>query len=73
MVLPFLFALSLLVAGEPEEFWSFQPPREPALPAVRLEGGAKTPIDRFILKKLEDNGILPVDAADKRTLIEGFA
>ena len=32
-------------------------------------GWAKTPIDRFILAKLEEKGLKPVQAADKRVLI----
>jgi len=33
------------------------------------ESWAKTPIDRFILARLEAHGLKPVKAADKRTLI----
>src|SRR4051812_26551208 len=50
-------------------FWSFQPIRKPAIPAVRDANWTKTPIDRFILAKLEENGLKPARPADKRTLI----
>jgi hypothetical protein len=36
---------------------------------VRNDSWAKTPIDKFILAKLEDRGMKPNDIADKRTLI----
>ncbi len=50
-------------------FWSFQPPRMPPLPKVQNEGWAKTPIDRFILAKLEAEKLTPVRPASKRELI----
>ncbi len=54
-----------IVSPEQRAFWSFQPIRKPALPKV----DAKTPIDRFILAKLNEKGLSPVQPADKRTLI----
>src|SRR3954471_330550 len=35
------------------DHWAFKPPVRPALPAVKNAGWARTPIDRFILAKLE--------------------
>ena len=49
--------------------WAFQPPARPALPAVKEIGWPQSPIDRFILAKLEAAGLIPALAADKRTLI----
>ena len=57
------------ITPEQRAFWSFQPVRNPPLPAVRNATWAKTPIDRFILAALEARGLAPVRAADKRTLI----
>ena len=37
-------------------------------PTVKDAGWAKTPIDRFILAKLEEKGLKPVQAADKRVI-----
>ena len=34
-------------------FWSFQQPKMPTLPSVKNSSWVKTPIDRFILAKLE--------------------
>lgn len=49
--------------------WSFQPVKNPALPEVNRADWASTPIDRFILAKLEEKNLAPSPRADKRTLI----
>lgn len=49
--------------------WSFQPIRRPDLPAVKKRGWSRTPIDRFILARLEAEGLQPAHAADRTTLI----
>jgi mono/diheme cytochrome c family protein len=51
------------------KFWSFQPLQKPAVPAVKNGSWAKSPIDHFILAKLEENNLKPVKQADKRALI----
>jgi hypothetical protein len=44
--------------------WAYQPPVEPALPAVKNEGWTRRPIDFFILAELERNELKPsADAA----------
>ena len=50
-------------------FWSFRPLRAVALPAVKDESWARSPIDRFILSALDAKGLTPNPAADRRTLI----
>lgn len=54
---------------EQRAWWSFQPLAHPSVPAVQHEGWAKTDIDRFVLARLEREGLTPVAAADRRTLI----
>src|SRR5437867_936405 len=49
--------------------WSLQPLVKPALPKVKDKSWARTPIDRFVLAKLEERGLRPSPAADKRTLL----
>jgi hypothetical protein len=49
--------------------WAFEKPVRAALPAVHDQGWAKTPIDRFILARLESEGMHPSPEADKATLI----
>ena len=52
-----------------EPHWAFQRPVRPPLPAVKNEGWAKTPIDRFILARLEKEGLQPSPEASKAVLI----
>jgi hypothetical protein len=54
--------------AEYEPHWSFIPPTRPELPAVKNEGWIKKPIDRFILARLEAEGLAPAPEADRRTL-----
>ncbi len=49
--------------------WSFQPVGQPPVSSVKEESWVKTPVDAFILAKLEANQLKPAPAADKRTLI----
>jgi mono/diheme cytochrome c family protein len=57
------------ISHEQRSFWSFQPIKMPAPPPVKDGRWAKTEIDRFVLAKLEAQGIAPAPAADRRTLI----
>ncbi|PWU02087.1 MAG: hypothetical protein C5B51_21605, partial [Terriglobia bacterium] len=60
---------SFTIRPEQRNFWSFQPVKKPALPSVKDTAWAKTPIDRFVMAKLEEKGLAPVASADKRSLI----
>jgi mono/diheme cytochrome c family protein len=51
------------------EHWAFTALEKPALPAVKNESWARNPIDRFILARLEAQGLQPAAEADRRTLI----
>jgi hypothetical protein len=50
-------------------FWSFQPIHKPAPPAVQNTAWARGAIDRFVLAKLEEKRLEPMEPADKATLI----
>jgi mono/diheme cytochrome c family protein len=52
-----------------KRFWSFRPIKKPATPKVRDTTWIKTPIDAFILSKLEAKGLKPSPPADRRTLL----
>lgn len=54
---------------EERKHWAYQPLTEPAMPAVKNDGWCRTPIDRFILARLEKEGLAPNDAAERRKLI----
>ncbi len=58
-----------VVTAEQRGFWSFQPLRQNEPPAVSRNDWPKSPIDRFILARLEKEGLTPVRGADKLTLI----
>lgn len=49
--------------------WSLKPITHPTPPKVHNMDWAKTPVDQFVLAKLEEKNLTPVTAADKRTLI----
>ena len=49
------------------EWWSFQPLKKPAPPAVKDGGWSDHPVDRFILAKLENSGIRPASPASPAT------
>lgn len=49
--------------------WAFVPPRRPAPPAVKNTTWERNPIDRFILARLEAEGLSPAPEADPATLI----
>jgi Protein of unknown function (DUF1553)/Protein of unknown function (DUF1549)/Planctomycete cytochrome C len=51
------------------QFWSFRPVTKPPLPDVQNPAWVQTPIDAFVLAKLEANNVHPAPQADKRTLI----
>jgi Protein of unknown function (DUF1553)/Protein of unknown function (DUF1549)/Planctomycete cytochrome C len=51
------------------DWWSLQPVQRPRIPEVRRRDWARTPIDSFVLEKLEARGLTPAPAADRATLI----
>ncbi len=58
-----------VITAEQRAFWSFQPLRRIEAPAVSRTDWAKSTIDRFILARLEKEGLSPVRSADTLTLI----
>jgi len=52
-----------------EAHWSFIPPVRPDVPQVTNRDWTRTPIDRFILARLEKEGIHPSHESDKITLL----
>ena len=49
--------------------WACQPVKRVAIPEVSNPDWCQTPVDNFILAKLDENGLKPNPPADKRTLI----
>ncbi|MEX2262999.1 MAG: PSD1 and planctomycete cytochrome C domain-containing protein [Bryobacteraceae bacterium] len=54
---------------EQKEHWAFQPVRDVHPPQVRNTAWVKSPIDRFILAKLEAKGLKPAGPVPKLTLL----
>jgi hypothetical protein len=52
-----------------EEHWSWKPIQPVKPPEVRQSAWTATAVDRFILAKLEENGLNPAPPADQRTLV----
>jgi len=52
-----------------KEHWSWQPLRQTTIPLVKDTSWGRGDIDRFVLAKLEDKGLLPVGDADKPALL----
>src|SRR5205085_10351517 len=57
----------IVAAGK--DHWAFRLVREPAPPPVKDSAWATTPLDRFVLAKLEAKALRPSAPADPRTLI----
>lgn len=55
--------------AEARHHWAFQPIRSPALPAVKQTGWVQNNLDRFVLARLESEGLRPAPQADRRTLL----
>ncbi|MFO0816984.1 MAG: PSD1 and planctomycete cytochrome C domain-containing protein [Pirellulales bacterium] len=51
------------------DYWAFQPPRKIAEPQARSVQRVRTPIDRFLLAKLEEKGLTFSSDADRGILI----
>ena len=49
--------------------WAYTQVSKPALPAVKVKAWVRTPIDAFVLAKLEAKGLAPSPDADRATFI----
>jgi cytochrome c553 len=56
-----------------EPHWAYVPPKRPAVPAVKNAAWPKNDIDRFILARLEAEGLAPQPEADRATLARRLA
>jgi mono/diheme cytochrome c family protein len=59
---------NFITAGR-RSFWSFQPLKLPEIPKVQDTAWPINNIDRFVLARLEKDGLKPASAADRRTLL----
>ena len=56
-----------------EKHWSYAAPRRPEVPVVRHRDQVRSPIDAFVLERLEAEGIEPQPEADRATLARRLA
>lgn len=52
-----------------EQHWAFVPPVRPALPELKENPWDRNPIDRFVMARLQKEGLSPSPEAGKETLI----
>ena len=53
--------------------WSFEKPVRPELPAVKKVAWSKVDLDRFVLARIEREGLVPSPEADRQTLARRVA
>ena len=66
---PTELAPGLGITPEERRYWAFQPIQRPATPSVKAADRVVTPIDAFILQKLESHNLTMSPPADRATLI----
>jgi mono/diheme cytochrome c family protein len=57
-----------VVTEEAKKYWAYQAVKSPVVPVVKDKAWGKTPIDAFVLAKLEAKGLKPVKPAEKAAL-----
>ena len=55
--------------AEDKDWWAFQPVRKPVVPDIGNSRRAANPVDRFILARLDAEGLKPSPEAERPTLI----
>ncbi len=58
-----------LTARDADMHWAFQPVTAPPIPEVNNSAWIQTPVDAFILSRLEQQRLLPAEPASRRTLL----
>lgn len=56
-----------------DQHWAFKAIESPALPAISDDAWVRQPLDRFVLSRLEAEGLEPADEAERRTLARRVA
>ncbi|SDF11152.1 Protein of unknown function [Massilia sp. PDC64] len=60
---------AVVPAAAASKAWAYTPPVAPAEPAVKQKKWVRTPVDAYVLAKLEAKGIKPSPEADRATFI----
>src|SRR5438093_2575111 len=56
-------------AKDPKDHWAFKAPVKPSVPKAKNQNWVRTPIDNFILARLDEEKLKPSPEADKITLL----
>jgi hypothetical protein len=59
----------IATGAEYRPHWAFVPPERPPLPAVKQTRWCENGLDRFVLARLEADGLAPAPPADRYTLV----
>jgi hypothetical protein len=59
----------LTVTPRDKEYWAYRPLQRVPLPPVKDGAWPRTPVDRFLLAKMETHGVAPASMADRRVLV----
>ncbi len=62
-------AAATAAAQTVEEHWAYVAPKKAALPAVGREDWTRTPVDRFVLARLDAEKLMPSHEAPRETLL----
>lgn len=57
------------LTAQARKHWSYQPVTKPEVPAIKNRVWCRTPVDGFILSKIEAKGMVPSPDASKETLL----
>jgi hypothetical protein len=57
------------ITAEQRAWWSFQPVKKPALPSIKTAAWVRDDLDRFVLARVEKEGLSLAKPADRRTWI----
>lgn len=58
------------ITAEERTYWFFQPLLRPSVPVVKQPTRARSPLDHFVLAKLDERGTVNNDQADQFTLLK---
>jgi len=66
---PLVLAPGPIISDEDREYWAFQPIQKPATPKHLETQKMRTPVDAFVLAKMNEKGLQMAPETDRRTLI----
>ena len=62
-------ASEMIVTDQDRKHWSYLPLQSPLLPSIKNTGSICTPVDRFIMARLEEKNLIPAPQAEACKLV----